>query len=217
MLLVHFGLYSIQHLNLCAWTLSLALMVHTVLGFHPFYPFSSTNSTSFEYGLYSAYSHIFWTIPLCYIIFACSHNSGGAINRFLSHPFWQTISNLSYAIFLVHHPIVLLTAASIKTLPYFNEITFIRSVIGNVGLSILVAIPLTLAFDSPIDTIVKLFKTSASTMPRKPSSMTNDNIEKKISWESDELLQIYYILLTIHQKKNIMKLQVEFEFKNFNQ
>lgn len=182
-----------RKLNLCVWTLSLILMAIAIFGFHPFYPFSSSKSTSLAYGLYSAYSHIIWSIPLCYIIFACQNNSGGLINRFLSHSFWQPCSRLSYAVFLVHHPIILLTSASMKTLPYFNEITFIQSVIGNIGLSVLVAIPVTLAFDSPIDAIDRLLSRNSakSKIPsKKPSPLLmngggddgggNCCIEKKI-------------------------------------
>lgn len=158
------------------------LMAITLFGFHPFYPFSTSKSTSVEYGLYSAFSHILWSIPLCYIIFACAHGSGGPINRFLSHPIWQIISRLSYAIYLVHHPVILLTAASIKTLPYFNEITFIQSAIGNIGLSMIVATLATLAFDSPIDVIDKLvFEASTGTSSEKPSLVMNSSVEKKNS------------------------------------
>lgn len=160
----------------------MALMMYAIVGFHPYFQFTNVKSTSLEYGLFSAFSHLIWSIPVSYIIFACARNSGGVINRFLSHPFWQPISNLSYAIYLLHHPIILLTAASIKHLPYFNEITHIQNIIGNIGLSILIAIPVTLAFDSPIATIDRLIlKAGAITSSKKPPSVANDIIEKKIS------------------------------------
>lgn len=143
-------------MNFCAWTVSLVLMAFAIFGYHPFYQFTSLNTTSLEYGLYDALSHIIWSLPVCYIIFACAHDSGGVINRFLSHPAFQPVSKLSFAIYLVHYPVVFLTVASIKTLPYFNEITLAQSIIGNAVLSILVAIPATLAFELPIDTLDKL-------------------------------------------------------------
>lgn len=65
---------------------------------------------------------------------------------------------------LLHHPVILLTANSIKTLPYFIETTFIQSVIGNIGLSINVVTLATPAFDSSIDVNDKLIlKASNST------------------------------------------------------
>lgn len=143
-------------MNFCAWTISLALISVAIFGFYPFYQTTDVRSTALEYGFYDGFSHVIWSMPFCYIIFACAHESGGGINWLLSHPIWQPISKLSYATYLVHYPISFLTTASIKTLPYFNEITFIQSVIGNIGLSMLVAIPATLAIDWPIDATVKL-------------------------------------------------------------
>lgn len=154
-------------------------MTYAVFGFHPFYQFGSIQTTALHFGLFSAVCHLIWSIPLCFIIFSCARN-GGPINRFLSHPSWQAMSRLSYAMYLVHHPVILLTAATIKTLPHFSEITFLQSIIGNIGLTTLVAIPVTLAFDSPIDTIDRLIF-SAST-PKQPSSINEkDRSEKKIS------------------------------------
>lgn len=151
---------------MCGWTASLAFMAIAIFGYHPFYQFTSLSTTSLQYGIYDALSHVFWSIPICYIIFACAHNSGGVINWFLSHPFWQPISKLSFAIYLVHYPVSYLTFASIRILPYFNEITLVQNIIGNIGLSILVAIPATLAFDLPIDTLDRLIINSGK--PKSP-------------------------------------------------
>lgn len=155
-------------------------MAYAILGIHPFYQIGSNHTTALQYGLFSAFAHLIWSVPLCYIIFACARNSGGAINRFLSHPYWQPISKISFAMYLVHHPVIMLTAATIKTLPHFNEATFYLNIIGNIGLTILVAIPTTLAFDSPIDTIDRLLLGSAST-PKSTAIMNKDKNEKKIS------------------------------------
>lgn len=126
----------------------MALIAIAIFGYHPFYQFKNIKTTALQYGLYDALSHVIWSGPLCYIIFACrARDSGGVINWFLSHPFWQPISKIAYATYLVHYPVSFLTTASIKTLPYFNEITLLQSIIGNTGLSMLVAIPATLAFD----------------------------------------------------------------------
>lgn len=158
-------------------------MAYAIIGFHPFYQIGSKQSaTALHYGLFSAVCHLIWSIPLSYIIFACARNSGGAINRILSHPGWQPFSKISYAMYLVHHPVILLTAATIKTLPYFNELLLYQSIIGNIGLTILVAIPVTLAFDSPIDTIDRLIVgASAQKQPSAQNEMQKDRNEKKIS------------------------------------
>lgn len=172
---------------MCAWTISLALIAIAIFGFHPFYQFTNIKTTALQYGLYDAFSHFIWSIPLCFIIFACARNSGGAINWFLSHPFWQPISKLAYAIYLVHCPVTFLTTASIKTLPYFNEITLLQSIIGNTGLSILVAILATLAIDAPIEAIDKLIFTSNK---QKPQTTVPMALKKTKVRFADELVYI---------------------------
>lgn len=122
------------------------------------YPFQQPDSTlsPLYYGLYDALSRITWSIALCYIIFACVHNSNSLVNRFLSHPSWQPISRLSFSIYLIH-PLVLVTSmASLKTSPYFNEILFLRDFIGNCVISVILAAFASLAFESPIVNIEKL-------------------------------------------------------------
>lgn len=80
-------------------------------------------ATALEHGLYESLSRVAWAIALCYIIFACVHNYGGPVNWFLSHPLWQPISRLCYSIYLIHFPIILIIQATMKTAPYFSELT----------------------------------------------------------------------------------------------
>lgn len=135
------------------------------------YPFQQpdSNISPLYYGFYDVMSRIVWSMALCYVIFACVHNSTSFVNRFLSHPIWQPISRLSFSIYLVQ-PIVLVTSlASIKTSPYFNEILFLRDFIGNCVISIVVATFASLAFESPIVNIEKLvFRSERKGELKKP-------------------------------------------------
>lgn len=114
-------------------------------------------------GLYNAFGRVIWSTALCYIIFACVHNAGGPINWFLSHQGWEILSKLSFAIYLVHIPVILMTMSTFNDAPHFNEISAILNFIGVYVLSILVAIPATLAFELPIDTIYKSIGRSKNT------------------------------------------------------
>lgn len=89
------------------------------------YPFQQLDArlTPLAFGLYEALSRVIWAIALCYIAFACVHGYGGPINRFLAHPFWQPLSQLSYTIYLLHLPIIWLTMSTIKSSAYFSELT----------------------------------------------------------------------------------------------
>lgn len=112
----HFQLF-----NLFAWTLSLVLMVIVIFINYPLMQLDST-ATPLEYGLYDALSRVAWSIAVCYIIFACVHNHGGFVNRFLSHPLWQPISRLSYSIYLMHLLVIMVTSATLKAPLYFSEL-----------------------------------------------------------------------------------------------
>lgn len=88
------------------------------------YPLQQLNTTATpeEFAFYDAYSRVFWSIALCYIIFTCVHGHGGLINKFLSHPLWQPLSRLSYSIYLLHLVVMMITTASIKSPLHFSEL-----------------------------------------------------------------------------------------------
>lgn len=142
-------------LNLLGWMLSLALMAAVIFTNYPLVQLNSSNNPM-EFGLYDALSRVFWSIALCYIIFACVQGSGGPINSLLSNPLWQPISRLCYSIYLLHFPVILLVTATMKTSPFSTELNAFHSFIGNYVLTVFVSIVATLAFESPILTIEKL-------------------------------------------------------------
>lgn len=78
---------------------------------------------------YDALGRVGWSIALCYIIFACINNSGGIVNWFLSHPLWQPISRISYAIYLLHFFVMASILAPIKTPSYFSELNIVWFII----------------------------------------------------------------------------------------
>lgn len=143
------------------------------------YPLAQLDSkaTPLHYGLYDAFGRVGWAIALCYIIFACIHNYGGPINWLLAFPLWQPLSRISYAIYLLHFPVILVTMATMKTSLYFSELNAVSFVqfeyfivftitiflylqfhafIGNYFITVFVSIVATLAFESPIITIENL-------------------------------------------------------------
>lgn len=109
-------------MNLFAWIVSLALMLVVIFANYPLLQ-PNRQSTALEHGLYDSLSRVAWASALCYIIFACVHGYGGPVNWFLSHPLWQPLSRLCYSIYLLHFPIVLVIQATMKTTPYFSEVS----------------------------------------------------------------------------------------------
>lgn len=168
--------FAFQKLNLCAWAVSLALLVVTTTASHPFYQHNS-KSTPLQYGLYNAYCHPFFAVAICYIIFACANNAGGPVNWFLSHPLWKPISVLSYGIYMVHFPVIMWTTTLMQSPIYFNKFVAIQYFLGNFILSALVAIPTVLAFELPIAAIEKL--TSAKKGVREHGEHEHSKVHRK--------------------------------------
>lgn len=121
-----FNCIIFQVFNLFAWTLSLSLMVIVILANYPLMQLDS-KETPLEFGLYDALSRVIWSIAVCYIIFACVHNHGGLINRFLSHPLWHPLSRLSYSIYLIHLIVIIVTSATLKAPNYFSELNAVNN------------------------------------------------------------------------------------------
>lgn len=142
-------------LNLVAWMLSFAVMGAIVFGNYPLLQLDSTHMP-FEYGLYDALSRVGWSIALCYIIFACGHGFGGAVNTFLSHPLWKPFSRLGYSIYLVHFEVIHYFGSTLKTTPYFSLFSAFQDYLGYYVLAFFVSLIASLAFESPITIIERI-------------------------------------------------------------
>lgn len=145
----------LQILNLLAWILSIGVMLAVIFVNYPLVQ-SDTTSTPLDYALYDALGRILWSIALCYIVFACVHDSGGPVNWFLSYPLWQPISRVCYAIYLIHFSVLLTLVASMKAPPYLNELMAFHAFIGSYILTVFISFIASLAFESPIVIIEKL-------------------------------------------------------------
>lgn len=151
------------------------------------YPLVQLDSTATPamYGLYDALSRVCWSIALCYIMFACIHNSGGPVNWFLSHPLWQPISRLCYATYLVHFPVITVLMVSTKTSLYFSELSAFHVFIGNYVLSLWVAFFATLAFESPIVILEKSLLSRNIDPPLTEANASNDKYNKMENEQSE--------------------------------
>lgn len=142
--------------------------------------------TPLEFGLFDVFSRIGWSIALSYIIFACAHGSGGLINSFLSHKFFQLFSRICFAVYLVHLPILVLTMGTMKAPPFFNELFCLHTFFGNLVLSILVAIFATLAFEAPINLIGRwIFDSMKAAKKNKINNNNNDESFEEIKNKTD--------------------------------
>lgn len=77
-------------------------------------------ASSMESGLYTGFSRFIWSIIVCLVIHACISGYGGPVNSFLSLPMWRPLGRLTYAIYIVHMPIMIISSASAKRPIYFS-------------------------------------------------------------------------------------------------
>lgn len=83
-------------------------------------------STPVESGIYTPLTRVGWAIFLCLVVYACIQGYGGPVNVFLSLSIWKPLARLTYAIYLVHMPIMLWTAASARRPVYFSSRLTVR-------------------------------------------------------------------------------------------
>lgn len=135
------------------------------------YPYQQLDAkqTALEFGLCNALTRIFWSISLCYIIFACIHNSGGYINAFLGHQLWQPLSRLSYSIYLLHYPVIRIAIFSAKSTSYYTEFMFYQLFFGFLMLSVFVSIIGSLSVELPVQILEKLL------FHQRNTKKTNEN------------------------------------------
>lgn len=154
--------------------ITIALMAGVFFGSYPLQQIDSKNSP-FEYGLYDGVSRVAWAIAICYTIFACVHDAGGPVNWFLSLAFWQPLARVSYAIFLVHLPVMTFTMGGTKTSLYMDETSTIHTFAGNAVFSIIVAILASLVLESPLITLEKFM---IQTKQEPESIIEKENVKK---------------------------------------
>ena len=141
-----------------------------------YYPFQQLNSTltPLDYGIYEALiGRLLWPVALSYIIFTCFYSSSGLVNWFLSHPWWQPLSRISYAMNLLNYAVITLTIGSMKAVPHPTELSVALSIVDVSILTCFVAIFATLAIEMPCKNIFQLIQWEH----RK--TIQNGNVEPK--------------------------------------
>lgn len=83
-------------------------------------------ASSIESGLYTGFSRLIWSIIILMVIYACITGHGGPVNSFLSLPLWRPLARLTYAIYLVHMPVMMLNTASTRRPVFFSFRNIVR-------------------------------------------------------------------------------------------
>lgn len=82
-------------------------------------------NTAIESGLYLALTRSMWPVGLSLLVLLCVRGYGGPVNSFLSSPNWLPLCRLSYSVYVVHMPLLLVISASSRRSFYFSTRTLV--------------------------------------------------------------------------------------------
>ncbi|XP_052759590.1 nose resistant to fluoxetine protein 6-like isoform X1 [Galleria mellonella] len=101
------------------WSLSFAMMAFCIFSVYPVMQLEH-DAQIFDNFL-NAYMRTIWSSAVGWLIFACVNGYGGPINWFLSLHMWKLPARLSYAMYLVHFPIIMIANGSWVKTHYFTN------------------------------------------------------------------------------------------------
>ncbi|KAJ0175782.1 hypothetical protein K1T71_008941 [Dendrolimus kikuchii] len=121
-----------------------------------------------------------WALAVGWFIFACVHGYGGPVNWVLSLPAWKLLSRLSYAMYIVHYPLIYLVNSTAVAPIYFSVHASLFKFLGDFLLAALVAFVLTVFVDAPFSTLIKMFMSSDQKQAEKRAINNGKENRKKI-------------------------------------
>ena len=107
-------------------------------------------------GIYSSTSRVIWALSLAWITFACSAGKGGLLGTMLSSRLWLPWSRLTYAAYLIHPIIMAVFYGSRQTTFEFSHFLMFYIALGNLVLTYVISLLLSVIFESPIVSLEKL-------------------------------------------------------------
>ncbi|XP_072948844.1 nose resistant to fluoxetine protein 6-like [Epargyreus clarus] len=156
------------------WAMAFIMMAFCVISI---YPVSQTDHTGQTFDNFlNAYMRAIWASAVGWLIFACVHGYGGPINWFLSLQVWKLPSRLSYAVYLIHLPIIILANGTWVKTHYFSNGDAMFRYMSEIGYSFIAAFILCIAIDAPFSTLQKLLFGGGKKQARKPQTESRTSI-----------------------------------------
>ncbi|CAF4855020.1 unnamed protein product [Rotaria sp. Silwood1] len=108
---------------------------------------------------YQSLSRTLWSIVIGWILFLCSINQGGIVNKILSWPIWSPFAKLNYSCYLVHATIIFIILFN-QTMPlYYQGHLVVNNFVSHIFFSYAAATVVAIFFETPFFIIEKkLFK-----------------------------------------------------------
>ncbi|KAL4713616.1 hypothetical protein ACJJTC_016699 [Scirpophaga incertulas] len=123
-----------------------------------------------------------WAAAIAWMIFACKHGYGGPINWILTLHIFKIFGRLSYAIYLLHYPLIYIHNATTVAPIYFSTELSMHRFFVDATIGTIAAFLVTIFIDSPCSAIIGMFlggsKTKAARIdPKKNDELKNEDIQ----------------------------------------
>ncbi|XP_066146424.1 O-acyltransferase like protein-like isoform X1 [Euwallacea fornicatus] len=135
----------------------------------------------FEYNrlyssLFLATHRSVWSLGVIWIIWACHNGYGGLVNTFLSCDAFRILGRLGYNVFLFHYLFQSAVQNSKKAPTYFSHFLSTLDSMGDMLITLILSVPLTLCFEYPFNRMCGLVlrrtvPRSDNTIKVKPSDL----------------------------------------------
>ncbi|XP_075978328.1 O-acyltransferase like protein-like [Anticarsia gemmatalis] len=147
------------------WLLSFAMMAFCIFSIHPV--MQVDHDVQFFDNFLNAYMRGIWGVGLGWLIFACVQGYGGPINWFLSLSMWKLPARMSYAMYLVHLPVIMIANGSWVKTYYFSDASNFYKFMGDVTITFIASFILSVTIDAPCSTLQKLLMGGGAKRPPK--------------------------------------------------
>uniref|UniRef100_A0A673LBY9 Nose resistant to fluoxetine protein 6-like n=1 Tax=Sinocyclocheilus rhinocerous TaxID=307959 RepID=A0A673LBY9_9TELE len=104
---------------------------------------------SFPHAVYQGTHRSLWALTLVWIILACEEGYGGFVDKILSLGLWASLSNISFACYLIHPIIIILYNGKQETTMHYTDFNFFYLFLGHLLLTISVGYVLTVLIEKP--------------------------------------------------------------------
>lgn len=106
---------------------------------------------------------VVWAFVVALLIFNNARNRGGSLDWFLSLSMWRPLVKLTYIVYLVHIPLIVLMAKKLRTEMYFDNGVIVILGLGIYVASLFIAAPIHLLVEEPFINLERhLFNRRAS-------------------------------------------------------
>nr|CAD7403130.1 unnamed protein product [Timema poppensis] len=160
------------------WILSTFLLISSLYSSNVFYD-PNYRYYALDAAVFASLDKLGWSLGSSWIIFACVTKNAGPIEMFLT---WKPIiplSRLTYSAFLVNGVVVLHHLGTLRAPTYVEDISLIKILISHVVVTFLLALVLSITFESPLNAIQKiLLRKDHHTWKEEPTPPDDESLTK---------------------------------------